>query len=148
MDKMKRISLILATCVIVLGMLCTSCSKEQKFEFYYELEEMEWSKGTSNEIRVTIINASEKEYKYEGAYSTFCADAKLYCKKDDTEYQISREENSITTDVGIHTVKNGEERSTIYRFNIPTDAPLGEYHLELSYDGYKEVFHNVLIITE
>lgn len=134
--------------IILLSLCLVSCSTEYEFDFAYETIENEWHRDTRNEIMATVINGSDKDYQYEGSSSGFRADVRLYCEVDGVVYEISYEELTITTDVGTHIIKGGEACTTTFYFDIPTDAVLGEYDLEISYMDSKEIFENVITIVE
>ena len=48
----------------------------------------------------------------------------------------------------LYTVETGEKGKNTYARMIPTDAPTGEYDLELSYGGASQKFEGVLTIAE
>jgi len=144
---MKEKVLLLVN-VCLLSILFTACSTEWKFDFSYEVEETQWEKGKMYELEAIIKNVSGKTYQYDGGYSTFGAEVKLYYEENGTSYVMIYEDITHTTDIGTYTVEHNQSSSRTYCFEVPESAPEGTYDLELSYKDSNMIFDDVITVVE
>lgn len=127
--------------------ILAGCASKYTFAFSYKLDKNEYGKGDRAELSATIKNESGATYKYIGASSDFTPTVYLYCEGGADKYEISIESPPSTTDVGTFTIKDGESVTRYFYFDIPSDAPTGEYSLKMSYLNNEAVFENVLTIV-
>jgi len=105
-------------------------------------------KGQRIAIETTLTNISGQVYTYTGGYSYFIPGVRLYCVVDGKEYVINHDPIPGTDDTGTYHVPAGESRMQIYYFNIPEDAPNGNYHLQVSYYPESVIFENIFTLSE
>ncbi len=124
------------------------------FTFSYRIEAPEgFRRGATVTILTEMTNTSGEVIRAEGSSSESVAHISLYCTIDSaagTNIDILPM-NPVTTDEVTHTFSPGETRQGRLRFQIPEDAPYGDYHLELFYPYNPEwavTFENVFTMTE
>jgi len=156
---MKRIIQIgfLILAITLLASLCMGCNQkddektfnETDFAFQYYAKEQVYQKGARIELKAELINDSDNRHRYYGIYSDFNASSTLYCVVDGEEYHIPYEDLVFTDDAPSTKLVDAHQSSTrTYYFNIPEDAPSGEYHLRLSYKTATETFYNIFTLSE
>lgn len=145
---MKKLKRLLLGCFCILLFVLAGCGNDYVFTFFYKLDIYEYYKGSSIELPITIKNESGTTYKYTGASSLFTPTIQLYLDDHKGTYEIPIKYPPMTTDIGTHEVKNGEYLTRVFYFDIPFDAPVGEYNLKISYLGCETVYENVLRIIE
>ena len=116
--------------------------------FSYLLSEAAASKGDRVCITATVTNASDAIYTYTGSSSGYRPRAVLYCTLNGERYILQCEPIPDTDDVGTFRIQPGESRSVNLYYPIPADAPSGSYTLELSYGEFREVFSDILTVSE
>lgn len=116
--------------------------------FSYLLSEAAASKGDRVRITATVTNASDAIYTYTGSSSGYRPRAVLYCTLNGERYILQCEPIPDTDDVGTFRIQPGESRSVNLYYPIPADAPIGSYTLELSYGEFREVFSDILTVSE
>lgn len=151
---MKRTLLILLAIMICLPVL-SGCAGEganrSDFDFSYEVEKAEYTRGETVHITATVKNVSGWTYRYIGCSGAdFIPSIELYCQAngDDQKYVLACDPVVFPTDEVNKQVKNGESGSYEYSFLIPEDAKLGEYSVTLSWGEESQTFSGVLKIVE
>ena len=129
--------------------LIPSGYKEQT-NFGFGIEHIEGApkKGQRIAIETTLTNISGQVYTYTGGYSHFTPGVRLYCVVDGKEYVINHDPIPGTDDTGTYHVPAGESRMQTYHFNIPEDAPNGNYHLQVGYYPESVIFENIFILSD
>ncbi len=152
---MKRILLTVIAIALCLSVF-SSCgsiadSDNAKFDFSFEVEKDKYVRGETVKITATVTNISGRTHRYVGCSGNdFIPSIELYTDTQDNEqkYFIPCDPLVFPTDVVNKKVKNGESGSTVYEFNIPDDAKLGNYSITLSYGEDKKEFADILSIVE
>ncbi|MGN1154848.1 MAG: hypothetical protein ACI4TK_01585 [Agathobacter sp.] len=122
-----------------------------KYQFGYEMSQTTCRRGEKLAIKVTLTNISGEEQHYSGKYSDYNALVKLFFQDKEGIHIMQcmpmsyKEDN---TEAGEYVVESMESRSKTYYYMIPDYAPVGEYHLELSYDGDATIYRDVLRVTK
>ena len=94
-------------------------------------------------ITTWVINEGDP-FTFEGSSKGYAPTAVLVHK--DTHYRIQG--NFATTmDLVRITINTGDKGQACQVFDIPTDAPTGDYDLYLSFDGQEQIFENVLTVA-
>ena len=83
-------------------------------------------------------------FTYEGSSSDFAPAATLIHRQ--TQYRLDGTFDTAT-DFGTHTVEHWALGNATQVFMIPSDAPVGDYDLVLSYGGYSQTFERVLTVA-
>lgn len=120
---------------------------DSDFDFSYELIEGTLERGNRICISVALINQRDESYQWTGAHSHFRASVQLLCVFNGEEYLISPEPSPDTDDVADHEVPAGESRTYRYYFNIPSDAPSGEYDMICSFEDEEKTFSGVFTLN-
>lgn len=151
---MKRTLLILLAIMLCLPVL-SGCAGEganrSDFDFSYEVEKAEYTRGETVHITATVKNISGRTYRYTGCSGAdFIPSIELYCQTngDEQKYVLACDPVVFPTDEVNKQVKNGESGSYEYSFLIPEDAKLGEYSVTLSWGEESQTFSGVLKIVE
>jgi hypothetical protein len=99
-----------------------------------------FTRGEVMLLDITLINNTGKTYAWTGSSSVFHpTNVKLWCVKEDgSKYSIPHRSLPDTEDICYNEVKNGESYTRTYVFDIPEDAPAGDYTLTCSFQATKE----------
>ena len=159
---MKKSHRLISVFLLVglLSSLCMGCDRKNKEEIYnetnftyrYELEKTEYKPGNLIQITVEMINDSSYPSVYIGE-DHFRPQAELvrrvyitndvYC-----DYTVIYAGNSIdNSSVTRKEMPPGGSQTTRFIFQIPEDAPGGEYSLRLSYKNETKTFLNVFTLV-
>ncbi len=149
----RRILFVLLALALCLGI--TGCSRPledadtKDLEFSYTLEDgkNEHHRGETVNIHANITNVSDKTYAYRGKGRVEVA-ASLYCEVDGETYRIraTMGENEVAS--WDCELAPGQTSGCLNIFRVPSDAPLGSYHVRVYYKDFEQVFENVLTIVE
>ncbi len=150
---MKRILLTVMAIALCLSVFagCQHNCDPIKFDFSYTVEKDKYVRGETVKITATVTNVSGRTHRYVGCSGNdFIPSIELYTDTQDNEqkYFIPCDPLVFPTDVVNKKVKNGESGGTVYEFNIPEDAKLGNYSITLSYGDDKKEFSDILSIVE
>jgi hypothetical protein len=99
-----------------------------------------FTRGEIMNLNISLINNTGKSYKWRGSSSIFHpTNVKLWCVKEDgSKYSIPHRSLPDTEDICDNEVKHGESNTRRYVFDIPEDAPAGDYTLTCSFQATKE----------
>lgn len=127
--------------------------KSTEYQFSYEVERTDYRRGESLVIEVTLTNISGQDYAYTGAYGDYYPVAELYYKDADGKQVVQCSPETYSSDTkkdetGDYVIKNNEGRTRSYYYVIPEHAPLGEYDIEISYNGKAVIIEAVIMVTE
>lgn len=136
---------------VVCAVIDTRYIDSTKYQFAYELNKTTYKRGEEIVIKVTLTNISGDDLGYKGEYRDFNALSKLYFQNG-SEINVMQcapmSYEGDNTEMWDYIIGNNESRTRIYYYIIPDYAPLGEYHLELSYDDAAVLYKNVLQVVE
>ena len=136
--------ILLLSCILL---LFSGCKSLYKFSFDYEIDVTECIRGSRLVIKTTITNESGFTYTYYGPVDDFSAHMHLYTDVDGETY-IMQSETVISPANGKWQIENGKSSSSRYWITVPSDAPIGEYNLILTYKDYRVEYENVLTVNE
>lgn len=144
----QRASIGLVCLLIVLMLsLCSCASSGKSFELCYELEQNKYSRGDSISITIWVENTGGK-FKYRGAIANYFTQASLLCVSDTFEYEFSSIDNdTVTADVTVRFVENGERIQYTYQFKVPDDAVFGTYTLKFYVFGVEASFDEIIVVS-
>ncbi|MBQ9806858.1 MAG: hypothetical protein IJW49_10200 [Clostridia bacterium] len=109
------------------------------FLFVFKGKSGYFARGEMMELEIEIINNTGEPHGYIGA-GEFTAHPRLHCIYNGEEYVLSKEPGNSMPDESYREVEpGGSEKDTFY-YNIPADAPLGEYTLTCFYNGFRKDF--------
>ena len=92
------------------------------------------------ELDVELINNTGATHTYNGS-SSYRAWVKLFCITNGEEYVLEHEEVADTSDAyTYYDIEAGASRPWTYYYNIPADAPAGEYTLVCQYQTTRTEF--------
>ena len=99
-----------------------------------------FTRGEVMTLDISLINNTGKTYAWTGSSSVFHPrSVELWCVKEDgRKYKIPIRSLPDTDDIRYNEVKNGESYTRIYVFDIPEDAPAGDYTLTCSFQADPE----------
>ena len=109
------------------------------FLFVFKGKSGYFARGERMELEIEIINNTGGIHEYTG-YDTFSANPRLYCINNGEEYVLNEELRYGTCDASLHKIEHGGSVKDTYYYNIPEDAPLGEYTLTFFYNGFRKDF--------
>ncbi len=110
------------------------------FLYVFNLEYGDFERGKGMELKVELINNTGSTHTYSGS-SSYRAWIKLFCITNGEEYVLEHELVADTADsYTYYDMEAGGSRPWTYYYNIPADAPAGEYTLECSYQTTKTEF--------
>ena len=109
------------------------------FLFVFKGKSGYFARGERMELEIEIINNTEKPHGYIGA-GVFTSNPTLHCINNGEEYVLVKEPGYNMPDESYREIEaGGSEKDTFY-YNIPADAPLGEYTLTCFYNGFRKDF--------
>lgn len=151
MKYLKGIILLMVFCLIVTGCAQKLENAEvQDMELSYALEEderTEYRRGETINVHAIITNVSNKTYAYRGIGRVDVA-ASLYCEVDGETYRIRSTMGGNDVAPWDCELAPGETSGCLNIFKVPSDAPLGSYHIRVYYKDFEQVFENVLTVIE
>jgi hypothetical protein len=109
------------------------------FGMSFKYSEGSFTRGEVMLLDITLINNTGKTYAWTGSSSVFHpTNVKLWCVKEDGQkYRIPHRSLPDTEDICYNEVKNGESYTRTYVFDIPEDAPAGDYTLTCEFRADK-----------
>ncbi|MBQ4322877.1 MAG: hypothetical protein IJC19_02935 [Clostridia bacterium] len=126
------------------------------FKFSYEIDQVVWERNEGAgmlDMTALIEYLGEEVYVSENGFESYDANFLIYHNADDrTTY--SESSYYIPFEVGTnwqteYEIQPGAVGRTIIKdLLIPKDAPLGKYHIKLSFEGYYQIFENAIEIVE
>ncbi len=116
------------------------------FLFYISCSKDEFKRGNEFTAEIEMVNNSGKPYVFEGQESLFRPEVTLYHTDNGKEYVIPYEPVPDTGNSGRYEMAPGELRSYTFRFNIPEDAPTGEYNLNVLYENSSNYDFGIFVI--
>lgn len=157
---MKQFNRFLSVFLLVglFASLCIGCERKDEEETYNETDfsfqyllpiEQAYQRGARIDIQTELINDSDYPYSYYGTYFDFHACPTLFCIVDGEEYCIPPGDMFAIPDdaPSLKTVDAHKSRVWSFYFDIPKDAPIGNYHLRLSYKTATKTFLNVFTLA-
>lgn len=110
------------------------------FGMSFKCFEGSFTRGEVMLLDITLINNTGKTYAWTGSSSVFHPrSVELWCVKEDGQkYRIPHRSLRDTHDIRYNEVKNGESYTRTYVFDIPEDAPAGDYTLTCSFQADPE----------
>ncbi|MBQ9806682.1 MAG: hypothetical protein IJW49_09290 [Clostridia bacterium] len=111
------------------------------FLFVFKGKSGYFARGEAMSIEVNLINNTGATHTYDGA-SSYRASVKLFCLVNGEEYVLEHAPIADTDDApgSYYDMEAGGSRSWGYYYNIPADAPLGEYTLVCQYQTTRTEF--------
>ena len=95
-------------------------------------------------LTVTLKNNSGETYSYEGSYSELKPEIVLI--SEDEKFKIYHSDMPYTNDFSRHTFEHGDERTTVFYFTVPENAPKGNYRAEMTFNGSRAVQDGVVVV--
>ena len=124
--------------------LASPADSDAPFLFTVDIEKSTYPVGTYVPLRVSLCN-NGPAFTYTGATSDYNAYAYLFTTDESGNVTISTQLTEATCDIGEHTVSENETRSTLISAACPEP---GVYSIEISYRDHKEIYENIITITE
>ncbi len=123
--------------------------RADKFSFSFTVEKTEYHPGDDIYLYAKVTNVSEEDHVYTGSSSAFMASLILYWQTESGEIggELKYDPVPWAEDIRTHTIKNGGNRTTMYRFRLPDDVKGTSYTVLLSYNSESVVFEDVISIT-
>ena len=118
------------------------------FLFVFKGRNGYFARGERIELDVELINNMENSFIWQGSSSEFRADVKLVHKTNGEEYIIQPMELPMNNDIINGEIKPGESDIHSQYFDIPADAPLGEYTLVCQYRTTITEFEGYFTLTQ
>ena len=146
MTKSKK-RLVLCCILLCMLFLFTGCKSIYKFTFDYTIDTTEYTRGSEVQLTAILTNDSGFTYSYYGASTDFRAHVYLYHESEDGIYVMPMK-TYVTCDRARYRIENGASKIRVVHFTIPSDAPLGEYNLKLSFKKQWVEYENVLRVVE
>ena len=121
------------------------------FKFSYEMENSVWKRGGSEVVTTSLEYLGKEYYSYSGSPTNRCANPILYYNEDGS-FNLTEKSFMIKSNYFSPAIAEGFDSGTVIpdatTLSIPTDAPLGKYHLILHFEGYYQLFENAIEIAE
>ena len=118
------------------------------FLYVFNVEYGDFERGKGMELKVDLINNTGATHTYDGS-SSYRASVKLFCITNGEEYVLEHELVAETADSGTYyDIEAGKSSSWIYYYNIPEDAPAGEYTLVCWYQTTRTEFDGYFTLTQ
>ena len=149
--KIALMLVILALCLCTVG--CSNFDKAEAADFAFSCTEMESStyhRGAYISVYPQATNVSDTTFRYTGCQHGIGMSAELFCLRDGDEYVISLwdiQTSDVCRDVK-YEIAPGETVGEQLSVTVPNDAPLGAYHMRISFKGFVGIVENVLTIVE
>lgn len=105
------------------------------FQIWHDVPVKSYTRGERGEILVHLKNNTGQDYSYQGSYYSFRPTAKLVLMGSEQSYEIAFDELPLTMEFAHYTIEQDEVRDTVFSFMIPSDAPSGDYEIEMSFEG-------------
>ena len=122
------------------------------FKFSYDEANTVWKRSEGVSFKVAQEYMGEETYPYKGS-SSMHIDICVFFNSDGSH--ICTEESFVlsptifySTDDIQYGIEPGDVDYRIGGIKIPEDAPLGKYHLILSFENYYQFFENAIEIVE
>jgi hypothetical protein len=150
----KKIALMLvafALCLCAVG--CSDIDRATAADFAFSAGETDntvYSRGAHFSMQARVTNVSDKTFRYVDCQHDNGVSATLYCETESGEYQLEIW-HIQTADVCYrvrYTFEPGETAVDTFDVSVPNDAPLGAYHMRISFKGFVGIVENVLTIVE
>ena len=121
------------------------------FKFSYTGKKTVWKRGEDVVAVASQEYLGEEVYPYKGS-SSLGPYITVYCNVDGS-LELTEESYGIPNTTTCTTdVQEGIQPGDVDRFDavmhVPDDAPLGKYHIKLSFEGYYQIFENAIEIVE
>lgn len=119
------------------------------FSFSFAVEKTEYHPGEDLYLYAKVTNVSGEDHIYTGSSSAFMALLVLYWRteSDETGGELKCDPIPWAEDIRTHTIKNGDSRTTMYRFRLPDDVKCTSYTVLLSYNAESAIFEDVISIV-
>ena len=118
------------------------------FLFVFDMKYGEFKRGAGMELKVELTNNTGEALPSEN-HSNFVAWIELFCITNGERYVIEHEDIPLSwVKIEGFQIEPGESYSTTFYYNIPEDAPLGEYTLECFYGGTRTLFEGYFTLTQ
>jgi hypothetical protein len=149
--KIALMLVILALCLCAVG--CSDIDRATAADFAFSAGETDntvYSRGAHFSMQARVTNVSDQVFRYDGCQHDNGVSATLYCETETGEYSL--EVWHIQTSDECHrvryTLEAGETAVDTFDVSVPNDAPLGAYHMRISFKGFVGIVENVLTIVE
>ena len=121
--------------------------QDESDDFLFDFELIEGSFVRGKTIRLNINVYSNMETIFT-AYDSFIPKAELICVMDGEEYIIEPREKHVFPEFYSMEVRPGAKNGSVEYFDIPFDAPMGEYILVCSYNDTTIGFEGYFTLTQ
>ena len=132
------------------------------FQFSYNTDNVAWKKGEGGHVRgewftveTTVEYIGDETYYSEPGFILFETIPAVYYNADgSTEIteETLRLDYLYSMDAIVrqpeHEINPGQVGTGSVLIHVPDDAPLGKYHIKLSFEGYYQIFENAIEIVE
>ncbi len=132
------------------------------FQFSYNTDNVVWKKGEGGHVRgewftveTTVEYIGDETYYSEPGFILFDTIPAVYYNADGST-EITEETlrldyldsmDAIERQPS-HEINPGQVGTKSFLIQVPDDAPLGKYHIKLSFEGYYQIFENAIEIVE
>ncbi|MBO5222357.1 MAG: hypothetical protein J6C26_08590 [Clostridia bacterium] len=120
-------------------------TKSSVFKFSYQTEKTQWKRGETYSVDTALENISGEVFPYSGT-SSCGPHIEIYCGEPGNKFSLSGMFSS-NTDI-INGIQPGETYMSGAIYTVPEDAPLGKYHILLTFEDYYQFFENAIEIVE
>ncbi|MBQ4322875.1 MAG: hypothetical protein IJC19_02925 [Clostridia bacterium] len=132
------------------------------FQFSYNTDNVVWKKGEGGHVRgewftveTTVEYIGDETYYSELGFILFDTIPAVYYNADGST-EITEETLRLDYLDSMdaierqpeHEVNPGQIGTRSFLIQVPDDAPLGKYHIKLSFEGYYQIFENAIEIVE
>ena len=120
-------------------------TKSSVFKFSYQTEKTQWKRGETYSVDTALENISGEVFPYSGS-STCGPNIIIYCGEPGNKFTLTGS-TWFHTDI-INGIQPGKTYGLRVMYTVPEDAPLGKYHILLTFEDYYQFFENAIEIVE